>query len=67
MKEHRFFKGISWDGLLAKRLKAPYVPLLKYESIRVRGMDDARYFAECGEVEVKGEEVKPEEDPFAAW
>ena len=29
IKDHRFFKGFSWDDLLARKLKAPYVPPLK--------------------------------------
>ena len=29
IKGHRFFREVSWDDLLAKRLKAPYIPLLK--------------------------------------
>ena len=29
IKQHRFFNEISWDGLYAKRVKAPYIPALK--------------------------------------
>jgi len=29
IKEHRFFKGLSWDDLLGKKIKAPYLPPLK--------------------------------------
>ncbi|MDR3736773.1 MAG: hypothetical protein P4L10_14720 [Acidobacteriaceae bacterium] len=30
IKEHRFFKGLSWDDLLVRKLKSPYIPPLKY-------------------------------------
>ncbi len=29
IKGHRFFKGLVWEDLLGKKLKAPYVPPLK--------------------------------------
>ena len=29
IKEHRFFKGLSWDGLYKCQLPPPYFPKLK--------------------------------------
>lgn len=29
IKQHEWFKGIDWDGLLLKKIKAPFIPLLK--------------------------------------
>jgi len=30
IKTHRFFKSLSWEDLLAKKIKPPYIPPLKY-------------------------------------
>jgi len=30
IKDHRFFKGFSFEDLLAKKIKPPYLPPLKY-------------------------------------
>jgi len=30
IKDHRFFKGFNWETLLAKKIKPPYIPPLKY-------------------------------------
>ncbi len=37
VKSHSFFKGINWDDVLKKKLKAPFVPTLNSE-------EDVRYF-----------------------
>jgi protein kinase A len=29
IKNHRFFKNISWENLLSKQIAAPYVPKVK--------------------------------------
>ncbi|KAL4237354.1 Ribosomal protein S6 kinase alpha-5 [Mactra antiquata] len=31
IKRHRFFKGINWSDLAAKRIPAPFVPKIKHE------------------------------------
>ncbi|XP_060577857.1 ribosomal protein S6 kinase alpha-5-like isoform X1 [Ruditapes philippinarum] len=31
VKFHRFFKGINWDDLAAKRIPAPFVPKIRHE------------------------------------
>ena len=30
IKTHRFFKSLIWDDLFARKMKAPYIPALKY-------------------------------------
>ncbi len=31
IKSHRFFTGINWSKLLAKEIKGPYIPEVKYD------------------------------------
>eukprot|EP00826_Nyctotherus_ovalis_P033679 TRINITY_DN2741_c0_g1_i5.p1 TRINITY_DN2741_c0_g1~~TRINITY_DN2741_c0_g1_i5.p1 ORF type:complete len:246 (-),score=64.65 TRINITY_DN2741_c0_g1_i5:144-881(-) len=57
---HKFFKGISWEDLLAKRLRAPYTPTLK-------GIDDTRHFSKYPDSDTKSPAVKTADDPFKTW
>ncbi|XP_016334699.1 serine/threonine-protein kinase N2-like [Sinocyclocheilus anshuiensis] len=39
VKKHLFFRNIDWDGLLAKKVKPPFVPTIQ-SSIDVSNFDD---------------------------
>lgn len=68
IKEHRFFRGIVWEQLLAKKNKPEYIPPLKYpSSITPRGMDDTRHFSKYPDSDTKSPAVKRSDDPFADW
>ncbi|KAL0211331.1 hypothetical protein P9112_009629 [Eukaryota sp. TZLM1-RC] len=40
IKNHRFFEGVDWDGLLKKEVKMPFIPVIK-------GADDVSNFDTC--------------------
>lgn len=43
VKNHRWFKGVDWDGLLARKIGAPIIP-------KVGGLDDTRNFESYAEL-----------------
>lgn len=58
--QHRWFKGFDWEGLLYKKIDAPYVPQVKDE------MDTTNY-SKYPDTDSEIIELKPDEDPFLEW
>ncbi len=76
IKNHRFFKDFNWDDLMGMKLRAPYIPLLKYSLFVLdfeshkksnRSISDTSQFPEYTDPEVRGSIVKSEDDPFSNW
>lgn len=60
IKTHRWFADINWDDLLAKKIVAPYKPVIK-------GKGDASNYSTYPDSTELPKSVKPSEDPFANW
>lgn len=63
VKSHRFFKGINWDDLAAKRIPAPFVPKIRHaldvsnfaeEFTRMQAADSPAVIPNTGEKLFKG-------------
>eukprot|EP01115_Flamella_aegyptia_P001503 TRINITY_DN124955_c1_g2_i1.p1 TRINITY_DN124955_c1_g2~~TRINITY_DN124955_c1_g2_i1.p1 ORF type:complete len:134 (-),score=34.94 TRINITY_DN124955_c1_g2_i1:45-419(-) len=60
VKKHKFFRGIDWDALANKQVKAPLVPDTDHEG-------DSINFEEYDEPDEDPWPVSDIEDPFAAF
>jgi len=58
IKEHRWFKNIDWDALLAKKIPAPYKPIIKTPGDQFQKYPDSDTLSPA---------IKPSEDPFLDW
>ncbi|CAE8618224.1 unnamed protein product [Polarella glacialis] len=60
IKEHKWFKELSWDDLAAKKIAAPFKPIVKGEA-------DTSNFDDYPDSEEQPPAVNPAQDPFATW
>jgi len=62
IKKHRWFSNFSWDDLMKKKIKAPYVPVVK-------SLGDVSNFEEYPDSGNSSPaiEIKPNIDPFLTW
>jgi serine/threonine protein kinase len=62
IKKHRWFNNFSWDDLMKKKIKAPYVPVVK-------SLGDVSNFEEYPDSgnSSPAVEIKPNIDPFLTW
>ena len=62
IKKHRWFNNFSWDDLIKKKIKAPYVPVVK-------SLGDVSNFEEYPDSgnSTPVIEIKPNIDPFLTW
>ena len=60
IKNHRFFKTLSWEELLDCKIKPSYVP-------KVSSNSDVRNFSKYPDSPRTSPGVKPEDDPFLTW
>lgn len=60
IKRHRWFQGLDWDDLVAKKIPAPYKPT-------VRSLDDTSNFEEYPESTELPPPVTGTSDPFVEW
>jgi len=60
IKQHKWFQPISWEGLLAKQMEAPFKPLVKSET-------DTSNFDEYPESSDEAPIVAAGQDPFTKW
>lgn len=60
IKSHRFFKGLDWNELAAKKIKADYVPVISDPG-------DTSNFTTYPDSPTMSPVVKKDEDPFLDW
>lgn len=60
IKDHRFFKDIVFEDLLARKTKMRYIPNIKDKS-------DVSLFCNYDEPEFVSMSIVPSEDPFLLW
>lgn len=60
IKNHRFFNGFDFSGVLKNKLKAPYIP-------KVNSKGDCNNFSIYDDSEGNAEDVKENDDPFIDW
>jgi serine/threonine protein kinase len=60
IKEHKWFKDFTWDKLVAKEFKPPFVPAVKDAT-------DTSNFEDYPESDDQPAEVAPSADPFTNW
>lgn len=60
IKNHRWFGNMDWNALEAKKLPAPYKPIVSSES-------DTRNFTHYPESDTTSQPLKQSEDPFWSW
>jgi len=60
IKQHKWFKDINWQNLLAKQIPAPFRPV-------VHGDADTSNFDEYPESEEQAAAVAQAQDPFVKW
>lgn len=62
IKKHRWFNNFSWDDLMKKKIKAPYVPVVK----SLGDVSNFEEYPDSGNASV-AVEIKPNIDPFLTW
>jgi serine/threonine protein kinase len=60
IKQHKWFQPISWEGLLAKQMEAPFKPLVKSET-------DTSNFDDYPESSDEAPNIAAGQDPFTKW
>jgi serine/threonine protein kinase len=60
VKNHRWFSDIDWNQLLAKKIKAPYKPIVK-------SANDTSNFQSYPDSDRLSPALKPSDDPFLDW
>ncbi|CAK9034717.1 unnamed protein product [Durusdinium trenchii] len=60
IKEHKWFKDLSWDDLLAKKVEAPFKP-------SVKGATDTSNFDDYPDSDQEPPAVNASQDPFTNW
>eukprot|EP00439_Symbiodinium_sp_Y106_P070075 s2721_g12.t1 len=60
IKEHKWFKDLSWDDLLAKKIEAPFKPAVK-------GATDTSNFDDYPDSDQEPPAVNASQDPFTNW
>ena len=60
VKGHRWFAGLDWDQLLAKRISMPYRPT-------VRGAGDTTNFSQYPDSDTLSPPVRAADNPFEDW
>jgi len=60
IKQHKWFKDLSWEDLLEKKMQAPFKP-------QVQGENDTSNFDDYPDSDESPPEVKPNQDPFVNW
>jgi hypothetical protein len=60
IKTHRFFKGLEWGDLAAKKIKADYIP-------QISDGGDTSNFTTYPDSPTLSPAVKKDEDPFLDW
>ena len=60
IKNHRFFKEMDWDKLLAKDIPPMYVP-------KVKSSSDISNFSSYPDSDTEAPSIKKSEDPFLDW
>eukprot|EP00434_Breviolum_minutum_P029095 symbB.v1.2.025734.t2/scaffold2517.1/size77087/3 len=60
IKEHKWFKDLSWDDLVAKKIEAPFKPAVK-------GATDTSNFDDYPDSDQEPPAVNASQDPFTNW
>eukprot|EP00928_Gymnodinium_smaydae_P084829 TRINITY_DN680_c1_g3_i2.p1 TRINITY_DN680_c1_g3~~TRINITY_DN680_c1_g3_i2.p1 ORF type:complete len:326 (+),score=78.82 TRINITY_DN680_c1_g3_i2:84-1061(+) len=60
IKEHKWFKDLSWEDLLEKKIPAPFKP-------QVKSATDTSNFEDYPDSEEQAAVVSPSQDPFNGW
>ena len=58
LKEHHWFVGVSWDGILGKQIKAPFIPKLDpLNAVLQKALKTAKGLADVIKVHEENDEV----------
>eukprot|EP00413_Alexandrium_margalefii_P047884 CAMPEP_0204584322 /NCGR_PEP_ID=MMETSP0661-20131031/46272_1 /ASSEMBLY_ACC=CAM_ASM_000606 /TAXON_ID=109239 /ORGANISM="Alexandrium margalefi, Strain AMGDE01CS-322" /LENGTH=324 /DNA_ID=CAMNT_0051593759 /DNA_START=33 /DNA_END=1007 /DNA_ORIENTATION=+ len=60
IKQHKWFKDMNWDNLIAKTIPAPFKPVVK-------SANDTSNFDDYPDSEEMPPPVRPDSDPFEKW